>query len=42
MFETQKYGKKTSSIEIGLNIRTYASPNVGQDQVSGGPDHDEL
>ena len=26
----------TSSGEIGLNIRTFASPKVGQDQVSGG------
>ena len=36
MFETQKSGNKTSSGEIGLNIRTPASPKVGQDQVSGG------
>ena len=36
MFETQKSGNKTSSGEIGLDIRTYASPKVGQDQVSGG------
>ena len=36
MFETQKYGDKTSSREIGLDIRTLASPKVGQDQVSGG------
>ena len=36
MFETQKCGNKTSSGEIGLNITTLASPNVGQDQVSGG------
>ena len=36
MFETQKYGNKTSTGEIGLNIRTLASPKVGQDQVSGG------
>ena len=36
MFETQKSGNKTSSGEIGLNIRTHASPEVGQDQVSGG------
>ena len=36
MFETQKSGNKTSSGEIGLNIRTLASPKVGQDQVSGG------
>ena len=27
---------KTSSGEIGLDIRTHASPKVGQDQVSGG------
>ena len=33
MFETQKSGNKTSSWEIGLNIRTLASPKVGQDQV---------
>ena len=32
----KKSGNKTSSGEIGLNIRTLASPNVGQDQVSGG------
>ena len=36
MFETQKSGDKTSSGEIGLDIRTHASPKVGQDQVSGG------
>ena len=36
MFETQKSGNKTSSGEMGLNIRTLASPKVGQDQVSGG------
>ena len=36
MFETQKSGKKTSSGEIGINIRTIASPQVGQDQGSGG------
>ena len=36
MFETQKSGNKTSSGEIGLNIRTFASPKMGQDQVSGG------
>ena len=36
MFETQKSGDKTSSGEIGLDIRTLASPKVGQDQVSGG------
>ena len=32
MFENQKSGNKTSS---GLDIRTHASPKVGQDQVSG-------
>ena len=31
-----KSGDKTSSGEIGLNIRTHANPKVGQDQVSGG------
>ena len=36
VFETQKSGDKTSSGKIGLDIRTHASPNVGQDQVSGG------
>ena len=36
MFETQKSRNKTSSGDIGLNIRTPASPKVGQDQVSGG------
>ena len=36
MFETQKSGNKTSSGEICLDIRTHASPKVGQDQVSGG------
>ena len=36
MFETQKSGNKTSSGEIGLDIRTHASPKEGQDQVSGG------
>ena len=36
MFETLKFGNKTSSGEICLDIRTYASPKVGQDQVSGG------
>ena len=35
MFETQKSGNKTSSGKIGLNIRTLASPDVGQDQVRG-------
>ena len=36
MFEIQKSGDKTSSGEIGLDIRTHASPKVGQDQMSGG------
>ena len=36
MFKIQKSGDKTSSGEIGLDIRTHASPKVGQDQVSGG------
>ena len=36
MFETQKSGDKTSSGEIGLDIRTLASPKVGQDQMSLG------
>ena len=36
MFETQKTGNKTSPGEIGIDIRTHASPKVGQDQVSGG------
>ena len=36
VFEIQKSGDKTSSGEIGLDIRTHASPRVGQDQVSGG------
>ena len=36
MFETQKFGNKTKLGKIGLNIRTHASPNAGQDQVSGG------
>ena len=35
-FEIQKSGDKTSSGEIGLDIRTHASPKVGQDKVSGG------
>ena len=35
-FETQKFGNKTSSGEICLDLRTHASPKVGQDQVSGG------
>ena len=33
MFEIQRSGDKTSSGEIGLDIRTHASPKVGQDQV---------
>ena len=36
MLETQKSGNKTSSGEIGLDIRTHVSPKVGQDKVSGG------
>ena len=36
IFETQKSGDKTGPGEIGLDIRTHASPKVGQDQVSGG------
>ena len=36
VFEIQRSGDKTSSGEMGLDIRTYASPKVGQDQVSGG------
>ena len=36
MFETQKSINKTSPGDNGLNIRTLASPKVGQDQVSGG------
>ena len=36
IFEIQKSGDKTSSGEIGLDIRTHTSPKVGQDQVSGG------
>ena len=36
MFETHKSRNKTNSGEIGLSIRTLASPKVGQDQVSGG------
>ena len=36
MFEIPRSGDKTSSGEIGLDIRTHASPKVGQDQVSGG------
>ena len=36
VFEIQKSGDKTSTGEIGLDIRTHASPKVGQVQVSGG------
>ena len=36
VFEIRKSRDKTSSREIGLDIRTHASPKVGQDQVSGG------
>ena len=36
VFEIQRSGDKTSSGEIGLDIRTHASPKVGQDHVSGG------
>ena len=36
MFETQKSRNKTSSGDVNLNIRTLASPKVGQEQVSGG------
>ena len=36
MFEIQKSGDKTRTGEIGLDIRTHASPKLGQDQVSGG------
>ena len=36
MFEIQKSGDKTSYGEICLDIRTHASPKVGQDQMSGG------
>ena len=34
VFEIQKSGDKTSFGEIGLDIRTHASPKVGQDQVN--------
>ena len=34
MFETRKSRHKTNSGEIGINIRTHASPKVGHDQVS--------
>ena len=33
VFEIQRSGDKTSSAEIGLDIKTHASPKVGQDQV---------
>ena len=36
VFEIQRSGDKTNSGKIGLDIRTHASPKVGQDQVSGG------
>ena len=36
VFEIQRSGDKTSPGEIVLDIRTHASPKVGQDQVSGG------
>ena len=36
VFEIQRSGDKTSSGKIGLDIRTHASPKVGQDQVSRG------
>ena len=36
MFETQKYGNKPYSGEIGLNIRTHPSPKLGKDKVSRG------
>ena len=35
IFETQKSGNKTSSGEIGDDIRRHACPKMGQDQVSG-------
>ena len=35
MFEIQKSGNKTSSGDIGLNVRTLACPKVGEYQVSG-------
>ena len=34
VFEIQKSGNKTYSGEIGLDIKTHASPKVGQDQNS--------
>ena len=36
VFGIQGAGDKTSSGEIGLDIRTHASPKVGHDQMSGG------
>ena len=33
LFEAQKSGNKTSSKEIGLNIRTLASPKMRQNQM---------
>ena len=36
MLETQKSRNKTISWEIGLNIRTHASPKVRQYKVSRG------
>ena len=35
VFEIQRSGDKTSSGEIGLDIKTHASPKVVQDQLSG-------
>ena len=39
MFETQKSRNKTSSGDIGLNIRTLASPKVGQGPFLRGAAH---
>ena len=36
MFETRRSGNRTSSGDIGLNIKILSSPKVGQDQVSRG------
>ena len=36
MFETQKFGNKTCSLEIGLDIKTHASPKAEQDQAPRG------
>ena len=36
MLETQKTGNKTNSEDISLNIRTDASHELGQDQLSEG------